>query len=453
MVKAILDNKLRIKKSDLTQEQLRTIRDKFNFDVKNDMIQLYTYKDGYIVLPPNPSYIDFDLDVDDRRIAPYIESPKCSISPKDHQIEWERQLEECKYNAVIESGTGTGKSAFLLYLQNKLQTPLLFVASQTSFLINFKNEVIKFYGNALLVTNIDSKWDGRPAPFMLVSVQLLNRRKDIQAKLYDQCGIVASDEIHKLAGGKFREAIQSVRPKYRIGLSATPIVKVKNFTQACFSSNFVRTLDTNIVPISILSFYLQFDPYYDIMGGDFMARKKEYTTNKRFIRSLAEGVEHIVKDRKRHCLVYSDLGDAQRAYKEAFDKRGIKSVIVNKDSTKDEVIQILKDFEAGKIDIVISGVMMVESVSLYKLSVIIMTTQIPARSLGGRNSIVQLLGRLRRFDEDICNHSKIFIDLTFSSFDKYYQSRIPVYNEVEGVKILKQIKSENTDFAHYIKKG
>jgi superfamily II DNA or RNA helicase len=417
------------------------------------MIQLYSYEDDYIVLPPNPSYIDFDLDIDDRRVAPYIESPKADITLKEHQIEWDKQLEEFDYNAVLESGTGTGKSFFLLYLQNKLQGPMLFVASQTSFLINFKNEVIKFYGDDSLVTMIDTKWDGKPTPFMLISVQLLNMRKDIQEKLSEQCAIVACDEIHKLSGEQFREAIQSVKPKYRIGLSATPIVKARNFTQACFSANFVKTPDTNIVPISVLSFHLQFDPSYDIMGGDFMARKKAYTTNKRFVRSLTDAVEHIVKDRKRHCLVYSDLGEAQRAYKKAFDSVGIKSVIVNKDSSREEVTKILKDFEAGKIDVVVSGKMMVESISLFKLSVIIMTTQMPTDSFGGRNSLLQLLGRSRRFNREVCGHSKIFIDLTFSSFEKYYTSRVPVYKEVQGVKVLNQIKSENTDFAHYIKRG
>ena|GEM_PF-4342376 len=452
MIKAILDNKLRIKKSDLTREELNLIREKFSFEIQNDMIQLYSYEDDYIALPPNPSYIDFDLDIDDRRVAPYIESPKADIVPRDHQVEWIRQLKKFDYNGIISAHTGMGKSAGIIYIQNILKTPMLFISSQNPYIISFQKELKKFYGDKDVSVRVDKDWNGEIKPFMMISVQFLNMRKDVQKKLYDSVGLIVTEEQHKLAGEQFREAIYSLNPSYRIGLSATPEVKVKNFTSAAFSPNFISSEDMNVVPMTLIPIHLQFSPEMDIMGGDFMSRKKNYMNNKSFVSSLSKAVSHIVKDRGRGCLVYNDLNSSQETYKKSFEKLGLKTKVVNKDTSNSEVGIILEEFEKGLIDVLVSGKSLVEGISLYRLSVIIITNQLPANSQGGKNSLIQLVGRNRRKNDEVCNHKKIVIDLIFSSFEKYYESRKPVYKAVEGLKFVKELHSENTDFDHILKR-
>lgn len=460
MVKAILDSKLRIKISDLSQEQKDIIRENFEAVVQDDIIQLYRREEGYYILPANPEYVyklGIELDIEDRTVAPFISSPEFQYTLHSHQQEWDRQFEKVEYRGILQAGTGNGKSFYAIYLQHKLQTPVLIIANRTFFLENIKKEIEEFSNGDYTIIN--SKWDGTINRFMITSVQQLVTNPDIINKLYGKIGCIVGDEIHLLMGGRFREVLNSFNVKYKVAMSATPESKSKGFIKKVFSSNIIQTEDVNNTEINVLPIYLNFPSEYSMMSGSHHATRRHYGLNKDYIRAMKEGINHLVNERGRQILIYANVIETQETYKKICDELGIKSIVVNSNTSKSEVNSILEDFENEKYQAIISGSSLTEAVSLYKLSVILYDGQgSPDGSdtkQGIRNTLEQLPGRLRRKKKEICNHSKIFIDLIWSEgcnqkHINAWKHRKKLYESLNGMKVLKMLKSNNVSWKYIL---
>jgi len=455
MVKAILDNKLRIKRSDLSREQLNTIREKFSFIIKGESVQLHGVTEHLVILPPNPSFVKEiipDIEIKDIRKFETIDSPDFDCTLRPHQEQWDKELKECEYDAILKAPTSSGKSFYVLKKQADMKVPALYIAYQTTHIVNMERDISKHHPECRY-QRITGDWDGELKDINLCTIQLLNKRPDIVEKLSNRAGLLFLDELHLILGGEqFRNTLYGLSIKYKIALSATIDVKEKGFTKAAWSANIVDTEDFNIVPIIVIPILLQFDPIFDIMGGNATDKKRAYGMEKKFIRSLTDGVEHLVKDRKRHIMVYNDLNETQEAYKKVFEKKGIRSAVINNNTVKKDVPKILSDFEDGLYDSIISGVMVRESVSIYKLSVIVQTAQIDASEFHNKNGLEQATGRLRRLDENICPHKKVVIDLIFSGMENKFHSRKAVYESIQGVKVLDIIESKSTDFRYILER-
>jgi superfamily II DNA or RNA helicase len=455
MVKAILDNKLRIKKSDLTQEQLRTIREKFSFLVNNESVQLHQVTEHLVILPPNVSYVkEFipDLEVKDIRKFETIDSTDFNCELRPHQEQWMEDFKDFDYDAILRAATSTGKTFAMMKLQSILKVPMLFVAYQTTHLNNMMREIEEHHQEANCV-KITGKWDGQLSDFNFCTVQLLAKRPDIAEMLSDR-GIIVLDEAHLILGGEqFRNALYNISCKYKIAMSATPDVKEDGFIQAAWSGSIVTTDESNAIPVTVLPIKLNFPSEFEYMGGDAITKKKAYGLHKPFVKSLMDSVEHLVKDRGRSIMIYNDLNTTQETYKEMCDKIGIDARVVNNNTDKKDLPKILKEFEEGKFQVLINGIMIRESTSINRLSVIILTSPINCDSLHNRNGLSQLYGRLKRMKESVSTHKKVFIDLIFSGFESQYYSREAVYKKTVGATIAKTIESENTNFRHILERG
>ena len=113
-------------------------------------------------------------------------------------------------------------------------------------------------------------------------------------------------------------------------------------------------------------------------------------------------------------------------------EKGISNVIFNSDTKKELYDTYLKEFDNGNISAIIGGTALIEALSLYRLSIIIDTDL----SLS-ENSIVQLIGRLKRYNPEICDKQKVYIKLIYKTISekKFRNTTLNVLKTMDYVKL------------------
>ena len=139
--------------------------------------------------------------------------------------------------------------------------------------------------------------------------------------------------------------------------------------------------------------------------------------------------------RSTYCFK-SKIPDWESLYnytKDYFEESGL-------DTKKELYDSYLKEFDKGSISVIIGGVALVEALSLYRLSTIIDTDL----SLS-ENSIIQLIGRLKRFNPEICNKQKVYLKLVYKGISekKFRNTTLSVLKTMDYVKV-QPTKSTNT---------
>jgi superfamily II DNA or RNA helicase len=113
-------------------------------------------------------------------------------------------------------------------------------------------------------------------------------------------------------------------------------------------------------------------------------------------------------------------------------EKGISNIIFNSNTDKSRYAEYLKEFDEGKIQVVIGGSALVEALSLYKLSLIIDCDL----SLSP-NGIEQLIGRLKRYNPEICDKQKFYLKIIYKNISekKFRNMTLPVVKTMPYVKI------------------
>jgi late competence protein required for DNA uptake (superfamily II DNA/RNA helicase) len=160
------------------------------------------------------------------------------------------------------------------------------------------------------------------------------------------------------------------------------------------------------------------------------------------LEKLQNSVADLVQfgtDNNRGVMVYSTTMEFQQKVSALLTEKGISNVIFNSNTDKSRYAEYLKEFDEGKIQVVIGGSALVEALSLYRLSLIIDTDL----SLSD-NGIVQLVGRLKRKNPEICDKQKVYMKLIYKNISekKFRNSILPVLKTMDYVKIN---PTKNTD--------
>lgn len=382
---------------------------------KKDILWLKIYTSiDYIVQILNELNIDFVLS--DLRAKLTLEKVPIFLGElRDYQEDIIQQLEEHSYNAIIEAPTGCGKSFLSVYLTTKLKTVSLFTASKSSYLQSYKSEIINNVENGEnLITEINSEWlkgERKITPFLICPIQNLYKEEFAQA-LMDKVGLLIADEIHaSLLGNSYIDGIYSCNFRYKIFLSATVFTKAPNFIETACSINKV-SIDTKVDfkikyhPISISLPHL----VSEYKATDFFHEKKKIIFSQdEFIPSLTNFIKHIT-ELDRNILLFCTDKTFQESVSAMLNARGIESVCLNSNTKKKDIEKILSDYEDGRIKVLVSGASSIEALSLYRLSVFI-----DVDLSDSENTIIQKLGRLKRFKKEISDKSKIYIKFLYKS--------------------------------------
>ena len=462
MIKIYLKNKIFIKLSQLEKHQRDKIIQSYRFSysdycpfnkkyiTKNlNLFELVTWSNSerWVALPPNIEFfqnimkeLELEFVVEDLRAKPLIEFPKVNLIPKDNQNIWIEKLEKFDFNALLTLSTGSGKTAMSIYIAGLLKTPTIFLASKTSYLESFKKEVQSFVDNAEdNIQVLDSKWFEQDNPqvkaFNVCSIQTLSRNLEHLEKLQHSFGLVIADEIHSaMFSQEYRKALYSLNAKHKIYLSATPKIKSMNIVNAMVSSNIVSD-DTDI------DFDIIYQPIVMDLNSEVTREvlQIENHNSKKSVVFSTERLQHSVVDltefsvgNNRGVIVFSTNKIFQESISTLLNEKNISNVVFNSDTKKELYDEYLKGFDNGSINVIIGGVALIEALSLYRLSLIIDTDL----SLS-ENSIIQLIGRLKRFNPEICDKQKIYLKIIYKNISekKFRNTTLSVLKTMDYVKI------------------
>lgn len=462
MIKIYIKNKIFIKLSQLEKHQRDFIISKYRFKYEEysaftkkyeykslNLFELVTWSNSekWVSLPPNVTYfrniikeLSLEVNLIDLRAKPLIDFPKIKLIPRDKQNTWIEKLEKFDFNALLTLTTGSGKTAMSIYIAGLLKTPTIFLASKTSYLESFKKEVNSFVDNAEdNIQVLDSKWFEQDNPevkaFNIVSIQTLSRNIQHLEKLQHSFGLVIADEIHSsLFSNEYRKALYSLNAKHKIYLSATPKIKSMDIVNAMVSQNVVSD-DTDI------DFDIIYQPVIMDLNSEVTREvlQIENHNSKKSVVFSTERLQHSVADltefsvnSNRGVIVFSTNKIFQESISTLLNEKNISNVVFNSDTRKELYDKYLKDFDNGNISTIIGGTALIEALSLYRLSLIIDTDL----SLS-ENSIIQLIGRLKRFNPEICNKQKVYIKLIYKNISekKFRNTTLSTLKVMDYVKV------------------
>ena len=378
--------------------------------------------------PPNESYFKDCIkkigcevgEVIDLRVLPKIEGLNTSITLRENQVDMLQKLEKVSYNGLITSKTGFGKTLISIYIAQLLKTPMLFIASRTSLIENLLKDCQTFGVDSSLITKVDMAWLSNPiiTPIMYATTSALNN-EDILKKLEGKIGLKVADEIHMGCTSEVaRNTLYKVNSKYNIYLSATPDnLKFENLTEAVLSNNIITSeeiidFDIELHTLCLKPSFLMYDRFYQTKNyGD---KKNAVFLDNTYMKAIAELIAYSILKAKRGVLVYIESTQAQENLADMLRMYGLRVGVLNTNTKKKETKEILEGYDKKEYDLIIGGTSLSAGISLYRLSLVV---DLNLRL--NKNSLIQLNGRLKRYNKDICVKNKIYLKVTTLKMTDY----------------------------------
>lgn len=444
---------------DLSRELRQSLCRKYFFVEKNsfsenpqtiNLVSLVDFSgEKCLKFPSNQSYFEscireLGLEVGgvvDFRALPKIEGLTTTISLRENQVDMLQKLEKVGYNGLITSKTGFGKTLLSIYIAQLLKTPMLFIASRTSLIENLLKDCKTFVVDSSLITKVDTAWLSNPVitPIMYATTSALNN-EDILKKLEGNIGLKVADEIHMGCTSEIaRNTLYRINSKYNIYLSATPEnLKFENLTEAVLSNNLITSeenIDFNIElhTLCLKPTPLMYDRFYQTKNyGD---KKNAIFLDNNYMKAVAELVAYSVIKAKRGVLIYLESTQAQENLADMLRMYGLKVGVLNTNTKKKETKEILEGYDKKEYDLIIGGTSLSAGISLYRLSLVI---DLNLRL--NKNNLIQLNGRLKRYDKDICNKNKIYLKITTLKMGDYaWESDKECLREFNYIKFNQKI--------------
>ena len=156
-----------------------------------------------------------DYEIIDKRTTVPIKFPKPVIEVKlfEEQLEVYNKVDD---SIVIKADPAWGKTFTALAIAQKLSQKTLIVVNKVDLRKQWEQEIKKVYGFYPSVigggkVDIDS-------PIVVANTQTLVKHKE---KISRQFGTVIVDEVHRLPGNTFKNIVDAISARYKIGLSGT----------------------------------------------------------------------------------------------------------------------------------------------------------------------------------------------------------------------------------------
>lgn len=462
-MKVILDSNIYIKSEDVSRELKTLIRKKYSFrNIKTfkDKIEFRTIfskvvKEGieYYVLPPNLKYFqdeiitDFpteDFEIIDTRVAPKVCNFSSNITPRENQLEILETMKNCEYNAIVAAATSFGKTTVSLYITEILRTNMLFIASRTSLIQNLLKDIKQFGIDIEDTCEINAEWLKNPVikPVMYCTIQALS--DNILKELYGNVGLLVADEVHLGIGGLENvERLFSINPKYRLYLSATyKNLNYVGLNESLLSSNIITSDETIDFKIKVRTIYLTREKELaeEYKKEHTSHGKKEIIYDYKNLTAIIEMAYYIIKKEERGLFIYVESQEAQAELCERLGLLALRVGVLNSHTKKKESAHIINNFDKGEYDVIVAGSSISAGVSLYRLSTIInlnITTN--------ENNLIQLIGRLKRYNSEICDKNKEYIQISIKGLSsKKWVNDIQCLGKFEYLEFEKVVNVDLT---------
>jgi len=152
----------------------------------------------------------------DRTVAPAIEKIDFVSTLRDYQELATKDMLEKRYG-FLEAATGSGKTAMGIYVITARSVRTLVLVHNKELVDQWKEALHKHTN----IKNIGTMGGGK-LDIQDVTVGIINSVSRHVAELKDKIGLLVVDEAHRCAGPSYITTLNSMNPKFMLGLSATP---------------------------------------------------------------------------------------------------------------------------------------------------------------------------------------------------------------------------------------
>lgn len=335
-----------------------------------------------------------EYEIIDHSVCPLLEKELTfNATLRDYQERAVQEVIKRRYG-ILEAATGAGKTIMAIATIPKRNTRTLIIVHNVELMNQWKDQIKKFLGfDCGLVGN--GKYEIKD-----ITIGIINSVHKKVQDFQNHFGYVIYDECHRTMGSTWLDVINSIVPKFHLGVTATPF-RNDETTKALFAviGPKLHVVDrgeleeTGAIAIPRIirpasSFYVyeeeKFEYHEIIERLTFDAKRNTMIADmvNEDYKKYKEPVL-VVTDRKEHCTLLFNLIDAFP---------GLKPIILHGSIKKSERKKKVDDFRAGKYNVLIATTTLIgEGFDSPSLGCLFLTT--PVKYVG---RLLQIVGRILR---------------------------------------------------------
>ncbi|OBR95133.1 MULTISPECIES: DEAD/DEAH box helicase [Clostridium] len=408
------------------------------------------------------------------------------IKPNDMQKRAMANLDRLRYSgenkALVIAATGTGKTYMSAFdVINCNPQKMLFLVHREEILKNAEKTFKRLVKNKRKTTGIlaGSSKDFS-ADYLFSTIQSMST--SFQQFKREEFEYIVIDEAHHAASPSYQKVIGYFKPKFLLGMTATP--------ERCGSENIFDIFDDNIALEVRLREALELNlviPFHyfgitDIEGVDLSDVKINHIAEVSKRLKINERVDFIIEKmnfygydgEKCKCIGFCVGIDHAEFMTDEFNKRGIKSVCLTGENSTEERDHYIKKLESDQddLEVIFTVDIFNEGVDIPSVNLILML-----RPTNSPIIFIQQLGRgLRKYENKefltvldfIGNHNRAFLIAIALNGSRYYDKdslKVAVATQFTSIpgctniqmdrisqeRILEQLNEENFNSMKYLR--
>jgi len=406
-------------------------------------------------------YSNFLKEVEPQKLVNFFNRKKSSkkLLPNIMQEEILENLKNTRKlghrKALVVSATGTGKT-YLSAFDVRAEKPkkLLFIAHREELLENS----ISSYKKIMPKKNYGLLSGNRKefqSEYLFSTIQSLTMDKNLFRFEKEEFDYIIIDEFHHSAADSYKKVIEYFKPKFLLGLTATPErMDGKDILELC-DNNIVGDIRLNeALERELLSPFHYFGIADNSVNYDEIRAKNGRYVEKELSEALSlnKRVDFIIKKMKEYSFSGEKLNalgfcvDINHAkfMEESFNERGYRSRHLSANHSLAERREVIKLFEKGELDIIFTVNLFNEGIDIPRVNMLLFL-----RPTDSSTIFIQQLGRGLRKDESkefvtvldfIGNHTKSFIATSVFS---------DTYRDVLKNREFLKHKIEHEEWGHF----
>ncbi len=300
--------------------------------------------------------------------------------------------EEGAQKALLISATGTGKT-FLSAFDTKVFNPnrLLFIVHREQILQKARQEFKKILGGRDEDFGIYSgQMKEKNAKYLFATIQTIS--KDYPQFTSDAFDYILIDEVHKAGAKSYETVIQYFKPKFMMGMTATPERNDDFNIFKLFDHHIAYEirLKEALAEDMLCPFHYYGVSEFEVNGEviDEMSRLKMVQHDER-IDYLLEKINHYGYSGDRlHGLIFCARNHEAKALSEKLNQRGLKTLALSGEDSQENRQYAISLLEKGELEYLITVDIFNEGIDIPSINQVIFLRQTQSSII-----FIQQLGR------------------------------------------------------------
>ncbi|MGP1906854.1 DUF3427 domain-containing protein [Metabacillus sp. JX24] len=299
-----------------------------------------------------------------------------------------------KDKGIIISATGTGKTYLSAFdVRRFAPKRMLFIVHREQILSKAKTDFLKILGGIESDFGIYSGNNKQTqAKYLFATIQTISKEANLNQFDPEEFDYILIDEVHKAGASSYRRVIDYFKPKFLMGMTATP-ERTDDF-------NIYQLFDYNIAYEIRLQEALEEDmlcPFHYFGVTDMVYDGELLDEEVSFSKLVdTERVDHIVEklyyyghygDRVKGLIFCSRKDEASKLSFE-LNQRGLRTTSLTGENSQDERTLAVNQLENGKLDYILTVDIFNEGIDIPCINQVVMLRQTQSSII-----FIQQLGR------------------------------------------------------------